>query len=580
VVEFKHIKIKNFLSFGNNPVTLDYQNGVDLVVSSNGSGKSTIGVEALYFAVFGRPYRKIKIGSLLNNINEKDLLVEVEFSINNKTYLIRRGLKPAVFEIYENSVLLDLHSQSKDTQEYLTQKIMGGITENVFRQLVVLGANISSSKQFLDLNKNEKDEVFQIIADIEIFKQLKVKIKEKNLVQKTIITNAEYKISTLSVALNDDIALYGRLQTESKDRKILELQEIQEQTKTLTHKIEEIKKQTLQFEGVHEKYEKLRRIKTKTSTDLEALKHNLFENNTKLKMISTTKNMFLSCAGCEKLAQVCSSMCNISEEESVISNITALEEEIKAKQKILEHSKELITDFEKKINDLLQLENKIKLFQDAATKLEIKQTSLEITDIEEVSQTVLAESIASKTEEKENAIQDLTQAKKTKDKLMRIEHLLESDKLKGIIISMQLPLFNKLVNEYLEKFSGIAYSIFIDKDFSERIILRGEEKEYNSMSNGEKMRINFSILFAFHKIIEMRNGFSTNVLVLDEVLDSSADFTGRAELVSVLKNEFSKQKDVIIISHNTDIVSNDSDFNRVIQIDKSSSFSTLIISQG
>jgi DNA repair exonuclease SbcCD ATPase subunit len=579
MIKFKKIRVKNFLSFGNSFTEFKYKNGLDLVVSHNGSGKSSIGIEALYFAVFGKPYRKIKLQSLINNINEKELLVELFFDYNGKEYQIRRGLKPQVFEIYENGELLDQLSHNKNQQEFLTQTLMGGVSENIFRQLIVLGANISSSKAFLDLNKQEKEDVFQIIADTEIFKDLKIRLKEKLGNQKTLIREYTYQQETLEKTLESEQIILNQLIEENELKKEGEKALLKEELDNKNKIIEEMKLELSKFKPLKDGYEKALKIKETIENNLSALSIKRKEIEKEIQKLEITEKTYSHCIGCKKLE-----LLGVAYSEEELNhhreNLQINDEEIKIqKSKLVELNKKL-NSLKERLDDAKALKAKLDIHLSEKTKIEIKiNTMLDSSPKVSKSEESLKNSISEKKEQIKTILTKLSKDRTKLEKYQRLESLLDSDRLKGVVISMQLPLFNKLINEYLEKFSGISYNIFIDKDFTERIILRGEEKEYNSMSNGEKMRINFSILFAFHKMIELRNGFKTNLLVLDEVLDSSADYNGRMELLEILKREYTNEKDVIIISHNTDIVSDNSEFDRIISIDKSKHFSKIIISE-
>ena len=201
---FETLEFKNVLSYGNKPTKYIFKNGIDLVIGSNGNGKSTF-VDALTYGLFGKPFRKIKIGGLINNKNNKGMRVEVTFLVNDNRFKIIRGIKPDIFEIFkeENAEykLVEKPSTNRDYQLLLEENIFQ-FGENVYRQLIALGANLSSSKNFMDLSKNEKEEVLQVITDTAIFNKIKEKVREQKLVQKTLLTEYDYKVNVQSSSIS------------------------------------------------------------------------------------------------------------------------------------------------------------------------------------------------------------------------------------------------------------------------------------------------------------------------------------------------------------------------------------------
>jgi len=242
-VNFEKIRFKNIFSYGNKITEFNFENGIDLVTGKNGRGKSTF-VDALTFGLFGKPFRKIKIGNLINNKNNKDLWVEVIFNVNNSRFKIIRGQKPTIFEIYKyvnDWELIDQHSTVRDYQQYLEENILH-FSDTVFRQLIALGANLDSSKGFMDLNKKEKEEVLQVITDTAIFSKIQEKLNERKNSIKTKIIDKEYQEQLLSSSLSSIRISIGAMEKQNKEYEINKEQNVLELETELSNLEEKLPK--------------------------------------------------------------------------------------------------------------------------------------------------------------------------------------------------------------------------------------------------------------------------------------------------------------------------------------------------
>jgi DNA repair exonuclease SbcCD ATPase subunit len=558
------------MSYGNSFTIYTFQNGIDLITGANGLGKSAI-VDALMFVLYGKSYRKTKLGTLVNDINQKELLVETEFSIDKNKYKIIRGIKPNIFEIYINDILLPQEASVKDYQLYLEDNILR-INEQTFRQLIVLGANISSTKPFLELPQSEKEEVFHSVINTSIFNQMLEVIKTRIQNKKTIRTESEYKIDILQTSYTSELENIKKLKANNdefnskhKTRRInleLEITEAKQELQKIDTVISKTKKVK---DLLIRKQEQLDTIQTDYKETIKLLEHLKHEKNS----ITRIKNTHAVCIGCENLIKI--SNIDINTEDQI-------DFKLELAQKDKEFQEEDITKLDTDIKELQQKILKIKSFLTNKKNLEhrIQQIEEEFKEIDSYVLHTIQEDNLNKLKK------DITETKEILDKvtnelnnLDKIKKVLLDKELRGAIIQKQLPVLNKLINEYLEKFSSSEFNMIIDSDFKEKILTsRNIQKEFNQLSNGQKFRLTFSLIFAFLKFIETKNAVQTNILVADEVLDTSLDAEGRDDLLHILYNEFS-DRNIVIISHNKDIVQKEELFNRTINIYKDQQFSKI-----
>lgn len=573
-IDFISLEFKNVLSYGNSPTLFEFKNGIDLINAKNGAGKSSF-IDGLTFSLYGVPFRKIKKNSLINHHNNKNLLTTLVFFIENSGYYkIVRGMKPNIFEIYFNKDVPDFDSelnllpQSATVAEYqnMLEDDILKMSENVYRQLIVLGANISTSKNFMDLTSKEKEEIFQIITDTSVFNSMKALINKKISLNKTYILEHEYKVNILN----------NTLQTEKKNIESLEYQNIvikNDKNRIIEELTKEVEDRTAKIPEYEKAIEMLKELKSQYDlekvhlTDKKETIKSLYMEQRRLSdekhHIERAKAGVIVCDECDNHINLTN--IDISDEhvekvnkeyDTILTTIKELEQSIneleptvnKKYEKLL-NSKRIVTNQKENLDRIAYLESDIK------SKSEWVELTIDYTNIQRLEN------------ELEEEKQSILSIKETVNNLETINSIIGEDKLKGYMLSQQIPLLNRYINQFIERFNAFDYNFVIDTSFKERIISRNEEKEFNAMSNGQKQRFTFSILFAFLKLVEEKNGISTNLLILDEVLDSSSDTEGKLELIKILTDDFSKMKNVIIISHNPDIVQNVEDFNRVIRVE-------------
>lgn len=542
--------------------SFEFEPGTSIISAKNGSGKSSI-VEALFFGFFGKPYRKINKDDLINDKTLKNLEVTLEFKINNKNFKIIRGQKPAKFEIYENDELIVQDAKSLDYQKMLEENIIK-TNENIFRQLVLIGANIPNSKNFSELTNKEREDLFKFIIDIGIFGEYSDLAKGKIKEMKNEFSLIDSKLSQL---LNLEQKLKADIKRQEDSNATFEEsreQKLQEQYTFISAQKETLEKiakglDLLLIDGSND-FSQIGILKQA----LQELSSNDNLISQKRTMISKLKESHHVCIGCEKLKDI--SGIDITEEDSLFTEslkisekktkvkeaLGRLEEAKSAQDEKIKKRDSLILKQNEIQNSIINAEEKIKIIQDVQPSV-IDYSSLE--SIKEEEKNLLESKV-----NLENRIRDFA----------TFVELLSDKNLKGQILDLSLPVINKYINYFLEKFGNFPYLFTINNNLTETIMtIDGSniEKSFNSLSNGQKLRIVFSILFAFLKFTEERNVSHFNVLFLDEVLDSSIDMDGRAEMINILRNEFN-DKSINIISHTQDLQEAEELFDYIYQVQR------------
>ena len=571
MILFKQIEYRNFLSSGNIPTKIkfnDYQ--TKLIVGSNGSGKSTI-LDALCFALFNKPFRKITKNQLVNSTNEKDCLVEIEFSIGSKEYKIKRGIKPNIFEIWIDGVLQNQTSSSVDQQKHLEDKILK-LNYKSFTQIVILGS--ASFVPFMQMSTANRREVVEDLLDIKIFSLMntviKEKIKDKNEkikeislvekmtgekidMQKTFIETIEKNGKN---SIEEKKVLIGNIENEVEDLNQKNNDKNNQIVNDLEPKIQDLLDSS-------KKLKKLSSLKGKLSQKIESNKdeHNFFVNN-----------------------KICPTCTQTIDEEIRLNKINEFDLKLNELQKGYDELEDAISQEEKrevqfdtiskKISNLNNeiSNNNFKISQLTKRK---KELSKEIQDI--------ADKIQNRNSERkilDNLNSELESAKgekaKHKEEILyyNFTHFLMKDGgIKTKIINKYLPFMNKQINKYLQ-LMDFYINFSLDEEFKESIKTPiHEDFSYESFSEGEKMRINLAILFTWREIAKMKNSINTNLLIFDEVFDSSLDFMGTDYFTKIIKYVI-KDTNILVISHKTDELIDK--FDKVIKFEKEKGFSKML----
>ncbi len=554
MIHFNNIRWKNLLSTGNQftEIQLD-KNPSTLIIGENGSGKSTI-LDALTFALFGKPFRRVNKPQLVNSVNNGGTIAEIEFTIGSKDYKIRRGIKKNIFEIYVDGKRLNQDAKIADQQEYLENTILK-LNYKSFTQIVVLGS--ASFTPFMQLKLTDRRAIIEDLLDIQIFSVMNGLLKNRISENKEEISSNNVKIKLTDGYIETTQELINGLKKTKKDQ--------------IENNQKDIKKNKEEIDRLNEGNKKL----------LESIKNN--ESQKRL------DDLLKFQAGIERKIIKLEEEIEFYEQNDTCSTCSQELSE--------EHKEKMIGDHHGKMhesgNALLQLANKI---EDSKSQID-KITKIQTTIAHQQNQIQAITNYISKLEiqieEIENRDDDVddrtNKLKELKVELKicneKLEHLsfkkqlyetayvlLKDTGIKTRIIKQYLPIMNKLVNKYLASMDFFV-SFNLDENFNETIKSRHrDEFTYDSFSEGEKMRIDLALLFTWRTIAKMKNSVNTNLLILDEVFDSSLDANGTEEFLTIINNLQGKQN-IFIISHKGDTM-NDK-FNNTIKFEKVKNFSRI-----
>ena len=567
MIVFEKIRWKNFLSSGNQfiEVPLD-QNSTTLIVGHNGAGKSTI-LDALCFALFKKPFREIKQEQLVNSINLGGTEVELEFSISNNKYKIRRGIKPNIFEIYQNGEMINQDATIADYQKMLEQQILK-FNYRSFTQVVILGS--STFVPFMELKSSYRREVVEDILDIKIFSVMqmlaKVRIKEqeeqiKDILRELDITNA--KIETQKEYI-------GKLQERSNI-------EVQSEIEKVTSNTNAIDKYNTHISALQSEISKLRSdIKDKDNLSDKSNKLRNFEAQfeSKLKECNKHKSFYENHDNCPTCKQVLSNKQDMIRDnnQSIMKWNQALEDadkEIRNISKRLEKIQSIEADIRTVEIDVAKFEQSKLELHNINTKLTHKINELK----QQSSDNGEARGKLLELEEQQKSIDEKKLSKSEElDYLTAAKTMLNDSGIKTKVIKQYLPIMNQLINKYLASMDFFV-NFRLDNEFKETIRSRfRDEFSYASFSEGEKMRINLALLFTWRAIAKMKNSISTNLLLLDEIFDSSLDGTGTDDFLKILNTL--EGENVFIISHKTDMIADR--FANVMRFEKAGNFTKIV----
>ena len=569
MIVFEKVRWRNFLSTGNAFTEIDIgKSPTTLIVGSNGSGKSTL-IDALTFALFNKPFRKIKVAQLINSINQKDGLVEVEFSIGASKYKIRRGIKPNIFEIYQNNILVNQDAHSKDYQQFLEKQILK-LNYKSFTQIVVLGS--SSFIPFMQLPAPHRREVIEDLLDIQIFTRMNdiLKVEMTTLAQNFKDTEKDLDVVIQKRDLQEQYI--GRLDEQRKksaheinDKISKSKKNIDGHQRDITDLQEQI--DTLQ-KGIIDEEVVSKRLKKITSLQ-DALEKNKGR-------IAKDITFYLENDECN----TCKQSIDPAFKTKILDARQDKAKEIELASIELDNK---FNDVNNRINEIVDTQNKITQIQYNINSLNaniqaenrsIDSYNIDITKINEVENS----------EEEMLKLQDYRQEEtKLRDEKTKLNderyyaeisgNLLKDTGIKTKIINQYLPVINHYVNHYLQSLDFFV-QFNLDNSFKETIKSRHrDEFSYASFSEGEKLRIDLSLLFTWRTIAKMKNSTNTNLLILDEVFDSSLDNNGTDEFLKIL-NTMAKGINAFVISHKGDILIDK--FSNTLKFEKANNYSRLV----
>ena len=569
MILFKTVRWKNFLSTGNafTEVRLD-SSASTLIVGSNGAGKSTM-LDAICFALFNKPFRKITKPQLVNAVNEKDTLVEIEFSIGSREYLVRRGIKPNLFEIYLNGTMLNQEASVQDQQKTLEQSVLK-LNYKSFTQVVVLGS--STFVPFMQLTPPNRREVIEDLLDIRIFSTMNTLLKDRVKSLKDSIRDHEYKLDMAK----ERVEMQQRFITDLKEQSAAnnaqrqgeitslreEIVKVQEMVDADMKLCSELQGQVTQYATVDEELGKLRVFESKFKDKKKTFQRDLkfFKKND---TCPTCKQSITEEFRTSKEATITDSISELEKAsvdlQAKIDDITT---SVTAKQNLLESIQNLQ-------QEIASNNREVRWKQDAIGKIEesIEKTNGGGANLKR-EQAKLKEIARDGIEVEKN----LSSKKKDRDNHDVITNMLRDTGVKAGIIKRYLPIMNQLINRYLKELDFYV-SFELNENFEETIKSRfRDEFSYASFSEGEKMRIDLALLFTWRTIAKMKNSANTNLLILDEIFDSSLDVSGTDDFMKILR-AFSEDSNVFVISHKPDAMQDR--FESVLVVEKKQNFSTI-----
>ena len=570
MILFQKIRWKNFLSTGAAFTEINFTKSTNtLIIGQNGAGKSTI-LDALCFGLFGKPFRKINKPQLLNSINGKDAVVEVEFNIGQKKYKVIRGIKPNVFEIYLNDVLLNQDAASKDYQEILEKNILK-LNYKSFTQVVILGS--ASFVPFMQLSAADRRTIIEDLLDIQIFSSMNSIVKEKMSALKDGITKSKYDIKLVEEKINlqmQNIEENKKNNDAEIGRKLAEIGESKMQMSALRNDVEKINRHVSILQSkVGDKKEKLDKkakglfqIKGKVQTNIDRNEKEIqfYESNhdcptCKQSITPEWKDTQVK----EKTEKITTQRTGLQEIEEELKKVT---DEVTSITNILTHINEHNGEVIKHNSTISAISSYITKLNDEIDELTKKGVETEGSD----------QKLVDLKNELENYNQLYKEQLSEKHYHEFAGTLLKDGGIKTRIIKQYLPIMNKLINKYLTAMDFFV-NFNINENFEETIKSRHrDEFSYANFSEGEKMRIDLALLFTWRQIAKLKNSTNTNLLILDEVFDSSLDTVGTEEFLKLI-NEMGTDTNVFVISHKGDQLFDK--FRSIIKFKKVNNFSRI-----
>ena len=572
MIIFEKIKWRNLLSTGNNWTEVNLRSTqTTVIIGTNGAGKSTI-LDALTFVLFNKPFRKINKSQLLNSMNEKDCSVEIDFTIGSTNWFIRRGMKPNIFEIYRNGQMLNQSSSVNDQQKWLEQNVLK-MNYKSFTQIVILGS--SAFVPFMQLTGSNRREVIEDLLDIKIFSAMNTIIRDK-------IKHIRDEVKTLELkkeSLNDKVEMQENFIEELENRSKKNISDKQGKIKQLTveadthiehnqlieSNVNDLIGEQEKVSGAGSKLKKLNNLKGKLSNKVSTItkEHKFFTENT-----------------------VCPTCTQTIEEEFRLNRIDDAQSKAKELQSGYKELEEAIKTEEEREHQFTNLSKEITKLTHGISQnnTRISGCQRQIRDLESEIQR-FTEQLADRNTEHEKLKEFKINLKKALDELserkQEITHydfaysLLKDDGVKTKIIKKYLPFINQQVNRYLQ-LMDFYINFTLDEEFSETVKSPiHEDFSYSSFSEGEKMRIDLALLFTWREVARVKNSVNTNLLILDEIFDSSLDGFGTDEFLKIIRFVV-KDANVFVISHKADLHDK---FNSVTRFDKVKGFSRIVSTQ-
>ena len=569
MILFKKIRWKNFLSTGNQLTEIDFEkNNTNLIIGTNGAGKSTV-LDALTFVLFNKPFRKINKPQLVNTTNERECLVELEFTVNSRDYLVRRGIKPNVFDIEVNGTSLHKQADDRANQRVLEQSILK-LNYKSFTQIVILGS--STFVPFMQLTTSNRREVIEDLLDIRIFSAMSNLIKDNIREKKEQIKSLDLKKQTIRDKMKmqqnfiEELENRGNANIDSNNVKIDKLDEevshYMKENTIIEKNIFKCTKEREKVTGAGEKLVKLNNLKGKISQKVGSItkEHKFFKENT-------------VCPTCTQDIEEEFRLNRISDAQNTAKELKQGFDELESTIKFEQERERQFNTFSKEITKLTHG------ISQNNTRISLNQR--QIRDLEHEIQTITS-NLQNRNTEHEKLEEFRENLQKTieylSDRKQEVVHhdfaysLLRDDGVKTKIIKKYLPFINQQVNRYLQMMD-FYINFKLDGEFSETVESPiHEDFSYSSFSEGEKMRIDLALLFTWREVARVKNSVNTNLLIMDEVFDSSLDGFGTDEFLKIIRYVI-KDANIFVISHKSELHDK---FENVIKFDKVKGFSRTV----
>jgi DNA repair exonuclease SbcCD ATPase subunit len=569
MILFEKVRWKNFLSTGNQFTEIDFlKNSTNLIIGTNGAGKSTV-LDALTFSLFGKSFRKINKPQLINSVNEKDCIVEVEFSINGTQWKIERGIKPAIFKIWRDDSALDQAAAAVDQQKWLEQNVLK-MNYKSFTQIVILGS--STFVPFMQLTSTNRREVIEDLLDIRIFSSMNSVIKDKIRLVKDQTKVLELKKDSLNDKVTmqenfiDELESRGKENIKDKEDRIGNLlneeNEHMGSNEELERSLVDVNSKLEKFSGATSKLRKLGDLKGKISNKVATItkEHKFFTENT-------------VCPTCTQSIEEDFRINKIGDAQTKAKELQSGYKELEQAIKEEENRERQFTILSKEITSLTHgiSQNNTKI---AGCQRQVRDLESEIQRVTDniANRTTEHEKLATFKDNLKTTYDELAQRKETINYYDFSYSLLKDGGVKSKIIKKYLPLINQQVNKYLQ-LMDFYINFSLDEEFNETVQSPiHEDFSYASFSEGEKMRIDLALLFTWREVARMKNSVNTNLLIMDEVFDSSLDGFGTEEFLKIIRFVI-KDANIFVISHKESLYDK---FGDVIRFDKVKGFSRIV----
>ena len=568
MILFKRISYKNFLSTGNQPIEIALDmSQTTLIVGTNGSGKSTL-LDALCFVLFNKPFRIIKKEQMVNTINQSDCIVEVEFDVGTKNYLIRRGIKPNLFEIFCDGKLINQDANNIDYQKYLEQNIMK-LNYRSFIQVVLLGS--SSYEPFMKMKPRYRREVVEEILDIRVFGLMDLILRSQQSDLQKKLTEVRHQCELIKTKYETEAKYLKTLEAKGSDNQRVQQNKLEQNEKnrleydkklqSLNEAIAVSQNELSGQETVSKKVKELEKFETKIEQNLDTHKKTLkfFKENDTCPVCTQSIDTKFKEEKCNHETTTISKL--ESGLSQLVGELSKQEEKITAYGKISNKIQTMNVEIAKITSSLESLKRHSDQIQQEISTSQERDTDIESIELELEQMKV----------DLKDAEINLSKVQEEKDYVDVLREILNDKGAKAQIIRKYVPIMNALINKYLQAMD-FYISFNLDEEFNETVKSRFRDTfNYNNFSEGEKMRIDLALLFTWRDIARMKNSTNTNLLILDEIFDSSLDGQGTDDFFKIIKTL--EKENIFIISHKGDILFDK--FTNIIKYEKVQNFTQL-----